>query len=250
VDSNGSNGFGNRLFWTAAIPGSDVQVQLGAGKAAMHVSSLATLDYPNLPISVGAQWQTSFVPATISFDVVWNSPVTQRINIRNGTNGNQFAGQFLENEATVSWSARNASGFSFRSNVGDFSTSVKRFAELGQERNGSFFQPDSPAAPGVTARSSTLLEAALATQGVQQDNPALPGVLISGSKNPATGDITLAERFEQPNWSAAPIPSVRSALNGVARNDVWTVGDESVAKSLTLSFEHWDGTSGLDLTHD
>jgi hypothetical protein len=183
VNSSGSNGFGDRLFWTAALPDSDVQFQFGAGKAAMHVSSLATLDYPSLPVSVGAQWQTSFVTATISFDVVWNGPVTRRINIRDGSNGNQFAGEFLENEATVSWWARNNTGFSFRSNPGDFSTSVRPFAELGRERNGSFFQSESPPMPSVGARSSPFGETTLAT-------PLAQDALLDFVKRP---DGTLAD---------------------------------------------------------
>src|SRR5262249_45851169 len=154
-----------------------------------------TLDYPNLPISVGAQWQTAFVPATISFDVVWNGPVRQRINVRDGSNGNQFAGEFLENEATVSWSARNATGFSFKSNAGNFSTSIKPFAELGQERNGRFFPPDSPIASRVSAWSGPFPETVLVTRAIQQ-SADLSRAAVRAGEDGETVDITIAQRLQ------------------------------------------------------
>jgi hypothetical protein len=180
VDPNGSNGFGDRLFWTAIIPGSDVQVEFGAGKAQMHVRSLATLDYPSLPISVGSQWQTSFVPATISFDVAWKGPVTDRINIRNGSNSDQFAGEFMDDEATVSWSASNATGFSFRSNAGTFATSVKAFAELGHERNGIFFRSDSSTALGANTQPVGIVDASPASPAIPPTIP-LSNVLLDAA---------------------------------------------------------------------
>jgi hypothetical protein len=68
VDSG--NGFGTRVFWTAVIPDSDVQVNPGAGKAEMHVRNLDVLDYASNGfasiVSIGPQWQTAYVPATVS----------------------------------------------------------------------------------------------------------------------------------------------------------------------------------------
>lgn len=148
------NGFGTRVFWTAVIPDSDVQVDPGAGKAEMHVRNLDVLDYAANGfasiVSIGPQWQTAYVPATVSFDVVWNGPVTGRVNIQD--TANDFAGEFNENQATVTWSARSSSGFSFTSSPGNFSTSLPEvpgvngvtaplnfFAQVGHERNGIFF---------------------------------------------------------------------------------------------------------------
>jgi hypothetical protein len=182
VDSG--NGFGARVFWTAVIPDSDVQVDPGAGKAEMHVRSLNVLDYASNGfasiVSIGPQWQTAYVPATVSFDVVWNGPVTRRVNIQD--TANNFAGEFNENQATVTWSAQSSSGFSFTSNPGNFSTSVPEvpgvngvtaplnfFAELGHERNGIFF-PGGGSAPaptrslaGATSSLSTLVPVAKST---------------------------------------------------------------------------------------
>jgi hypothetical protein len=76
--------------------------------------------------------------------------VTRRVNVQDAADG--FAGIFNENQATVSWSVNSASGFSFTSNPGNFSTSVPEtpgvngvtaplnfFAQVGLERNGIFF---------------------------------------------------------------------------------------------------------------
>jgi hypothetical protein len=141
VSPVGGNGFGTRTFWTSPIPDDDVTVQFAAGRAEMRVNNFALGDYTKIPIALGPNWQTAFVPATVSFDIVWSGPVTRRLNVRDGTNGNNYAGEYVENQATVTWSASEA-GFSFTSNPG----TVSLFAELGHERNGSFNPPD-PSAP-------------------------------------------------------------------------------------------------------
>jgi hypothetical protein len=138
VDPNGSNGLGDRVFWTVAIPASDVRVNPLAGTAELHVDNLALGDYFTKGNALGANWQTSFVPATVSFDVVWGPPVTRALFFRDTTNLDHFGGGFVENQATVTWSGTNASGFSFTANRGDSSTSFSAFAQLGLERNGSF----------------------------------------------------------------------------------------------------------------
>jgi hypothetical protein len=124
-----------------AIPDSDVQVNLGAGNAEMRIDNLAIGDYFTKGNAFGANWQTNFVPATVSLDVVWSAPVTRRLNFQDTTNIDRFGGVFMENQATVTWSASNANGFSFAANPGNFSTSFSAFAELAHEGNGIFFDP-------------------------------------------------------------------------------------------------------------
>lgn len=68
--------------------------------------------------------------AHVSFDAQWSRP-QQRVKIRNRATG--FAGTFVRNTANLTWSA-SESGFSFASNPLD-----SEFAEIGSERNGSFF---------------------------------------------------------------------------------------------------------------
>ena len=43
----------------------------------MRVNNLALGDYITKPNAFGPNWQTGFVPATASFDVVWSAPVTR-----------------------------------------------------------------------------------------------------------------------------------------------------------------------------
>jgi hypothetical protein len=158
VDSG--NGFGTRVFWTAIIPDGDVQVNPGAGTAQLHVRNLPELDYYSPAgngdiASLGPTWQTGYFDALVNIDVVWAPPVTRRVDVRDAANG--FAGQFNENQATVTWSASSTSGFGFTSNPGNFSTSVPEvpgvngvtaplnfFAQVGHERNGVFFPAGEP----------------------------------------------------------------------------------------------------------
>jgi hypothetical protein len=68
------------------------------------------------------------------------------VSVTNGTLGDNFAGQFVENQVTVTWSGTNlATGFSFTANPGTLATSTLDggFAEVGKERNGIFFGPSS-----------------------------------------------------------------------------------------------------------
>jgi hypothetical protein len=125
------------------IPDSDVQVN-DAGNVEMHVTNLPAMDTFNLIRSLGPVGTTVFVPATVSFDIIWSGPVTRMVNVANGTNGNQFSGEYVEDHVSMTWSATNSAGFSFQPNQGDFSTSVPGtpFAELGAERNGIFAHAD------------------------------------------------------------------------------------------------------------
>jgi hypothetical protein len=167
-------------MWTAAIPDSDVTVNFGAGRAEMHVDNLALGDYTKVPISLGPNFQTAFVPATVSFDVVWSGPVTRMVSVTNGTNGNNYAGDYVENQVSVTWSGSEA-GFSYTANPGNFSTSVPpfaAFAELGQEGNGSFAQEDSGG--DVSGNGASLrIAQALGHQGKDLTEPPWFGSVAS-----------------------------------------------------------------------
>jgi hypothetical protein len=114
----------------------------------MRVENLPINDYHFLANAIGPNFDNpaAFDPAVVSFDVVWSGPITRQLHLTDGTLGNQFAGDYVENQVTVTWSGTNlATGFSFTSNPGTFATSFADggFAELGHERNGIFFNPDS-----------------------------------------------------------------------------------------------------------
>lgn len=142
VSPAGGNGFGTRTFWTRAIPPNDITVEVGAGKAEMKVQNLALDDFNNTLSALGPNWQTIFDPGVVSFDAVWSSPVTRRVTFTDSTDVDQFTGNFVENQVTVTWSGTNlATGFTFTANPGTFATSTVDggFALLGHEQNGSFF---------------------------------------------------------------------------------------------------------------
>jgi hypothetical protein len=160
----GSNGFGTRTFWTTAIPDSDVTVQFAAGRAEMRVDNMAIEDYHFLANAIGPNFDNEAFndAAMVSFDVVWSSPITRRVSVTDGTLGNNYAGNYVENQVTVSWSGTNlATGFSFTANPGTFATSFfdGGFAELGHESNGIFFPTGGDAGSAIATgpQSSTTL---------------------------------------------------------------------------------------------
>ena len=122
------------LFWTIAIPGSGISVNPGAGNASMQASNVPIFDYGNIPNALFGGGPPA-VPGFVSFQVVW-SGVNQRVNIKNTDPVyGGFAGEFVRNSAQMAWTAT----------VGDYtlvsdpiSTSSSSFAEIGQERNGTF----------------------------------------------------------------------------------------------------------------
>jgi hypothetical protein len=124
------------LFWTIAIDGDGIDVNPGAGRATMEATDVPIFDYGNIGNALfGGNPGT---PGSVSFKVVW-SGVNQRVNIRNTDPVfGGFAGNFVRNAAQMEWIAT----------VGDLmfvsdplATSSSSFAEIGHERNGSFFPP-------------------------------------------------------------------------------------------------------------
>jgi len=152
------NANGERMFWTIEIPDSAVTVNFGAGRAEMHVHDLEIEDYFNFP---NASADGEEVDATVSFDVVWNAPISRRYNVTDAANG--FAGSFVENQATVNWSASNEDGFTFVANPGSFATSVPEagpIALLGEERNGTFFPGGSSVQTATNGKGGDALRSA------------------------------------------------------------------------------------------
>ena len=76
-----------------------------------------------------------WVDAVVSFHVEW-SGVGRRFS--HSDVENDFTGQFIENTATIAWSARQP-GFSFVSDPANTSSSY--FSMIGRERNGVYFNP-------------------------------------------------------------------------------------------------------------
>ncbi len=122
--------FPSGLFWTTRLPEKSVHANPGAGTAVMEAHDIAVQDFGDFNNALSGN---NGIPATVSFKVQW-SGVDERVNVKNPSNG--FAGEFVRNRAQMEWSAV----------VGDYSfvsapleTSSSQFAEVGTERNGSFY---------------------------------------------------------------------------------------------------------------
>ena len=123
------------LFWTVEIPEGGVSVELGAGNASLQATDVAILDYGNIGNALFGGGSPP-IAGTVSFKVVW-SGVKQRVNIRNTDRiYGGFAGEFVRNSAQMEWTAT-VGALTFVSDP--LSTSFSLFAEIGKERNGSFF---------------------------------------------------------------------------------------------------------------
>jgi hypothetical protein len=111
-----------------------VDVNPGAGRASLVVKDLAMFDFFSIPNALFRFLSPASVPATVSFDLEWTGPVTQRRSISDPVAG--FEGEFFATSAVMGWSAH-TSTFSFTSDSASSSHSVA--ALLGNERNGRFF---------------------------------------------------------------------------------------------------------------
>jgi hypothetical protein len=128
IDSGPAKG----LFWTMHIPPHDVHVDLDQATATMRVTDADVEDYHTLK---NALMEGQSDPASVSFVIRWQG-VNARVDVRDFQLG--FAGRFIEDSATVEWTASVPStGFSFVSDPA--ATSKTTFAEIGSERNGVFF---------------------------------------------------------------------------------------------------------------
>ncbi|MCU1274640.1 MAG: hypothetical protein JWO48_2071 [Bryobacterales bacterium] len=141
------------LFWTIEISeddseeqegdnhqtgerGSGVEVEFGSGSASMRVSNAPILDYGTIQNALFGGGPPP-VPGAVSFKVVWSGG-GQKVNIRNTDPVfGGFEGEFIRETAQMEWTAR-VGNYTFASDA--LATSSSSFAEIGRERNGSFFK--------------------------------------------------------------------------------------------------------------
>ena len=123
------------LFWTIEIPLTGIDVQLETGHASMEARNIPILDYSTVTNALFAGGPSP-VPGSVSIRVVW-SGIDETVTIRNTDPiYGGFEGKFIRNSAQMEWTAR-AGDFSFASEP--LATSSSAFAEIGRERNGTFF---------------------------------------------------------------------------------------------------------------
>jgi hypothetical protein len=119
------------LFWTTPLPPSgSLKVHPGSGETSLEVHNIPVIDYFSIP---NALVRGSSTPATVSYAIHWTKG-GKRTRVRDATVG--FAGEFIENAATMTWSATTSAG-TFVS--GPESASASYFSIVGHERNGVFF---------------------------------------------------------------------------------------------------------------
>ena len=111
-------------------PGA-TSVNFGAGKARYTVSDLALFDFFNIPNALFRTQTPVSHPATVSFDIAWDGPISARGPIT-GPKGS--SGQQLLNTSSMSWSAATSTGFKFAST----GSGTSFFAQLAHVKNGSF----------------------------------------------------------------------------------------------------------------
>jgi hypothetical protein len=122
--------FPSGLFWTTRLPANSVFANPGAGDAIMEASNIHVQDFGDFNNALSGN---SGAPATVSFKVKW-SGVGERVSVTNRADG--FAGEFVRNTAQMEWTAVVGD---YRFESAPLETSSSQFAEVGVERNGSFY---------------------------------------------------------------------------------------------------------------
>ncbi len=125
------------LFWTAPIPVTAVTVDVDAATAGL---SLAGFQVPDAAGSAVGAGTTDL--EVLSMVMTW-SGAGATLSVNDPMNG--VGARYQECQATIEWSVA-AAGFRFMSDPA--STTVTRFAQLGEERTGVF----AASAPSVQAR--------------------------------------------------------------------------------------------------
>src|SRR5262249_25887517 len=115
-------------------------------------------------------------------------PITRPVSVLDGTLGNNYAGEYVENQVTVTWTGTNlAAGFTFTANPGTLATSSVDggFAELGHERNGAFDPSGGDGAANLVQASSALVSHG-GHAAVPRVSLAVAGSTVSATNGPGS----------------------------------------------------------------
>jgi hypothetical protein len=120
------------LFWTSIVSSEQVRVDLNSGHATLEVRNLHMKDYADLQNALVGGGPRP-VPSVVSYKVEWtaNGAINTFDNV-----AQKFRGEFRDAIARMEWSARTPD-FDFVS--APSATSTTDAAEIGRERNGSFY---------------------------------------------------------------------------------------------------------------
>jgi hypothetical protein len=125
------------VLWTMPLPDDNpllLNFDAGVAAEATMIGDLDLLDYGTFPNALALGALGAPVPTDVSFEMRWSGPISRMVSVSDSDHG--FRGLFMENSATLSWTASRA-GFTFASDPASTSSTV--FAQLGQESNGIFF---------------------------------------------------------------------------------------------------------------
>ena len=121
------------LFWTTRLDEGNVShVHPGDGDAVYQAENVSVYDFHDIGNALFGGGPAP-VTAVVSFKVKWFGD-GNRANVNNPANG--FAATFVRNEAQMEWSATSG-GYRYVS--APLHNSESSFAEIGHERNGSFY---------------------------------------------------------------------------------------------------------------
>jgi hypothetical protein len=132
-------------LWTIEIPKGSVEVDLDEGEAVLHIENVCRVfDAFTVPNSLNPLHPLGLVSAFLkSLRIEWKGIK----KMRSFNNGSTFAGDFVENSATIAVTVRtpetkppftptSQNGFQF---VADPASTVSHFAQIGHESNGALF---------------------------------------------------------------------------------------------------------------
>jgi hypothetical protein len=122
------------LFWTTRLDEDNVShVHPGEGQAVYEAENVRVYDFHDIGNALFGGGPAP-VAAVVSFKVKWFGDDT-RAQVNNSANG--FAANFVRNQAQMEWSATSG-GYRYVS--APLHTSQSSFAEIGHERNGTFYR--------------------------------------------------------------------------------------------------------------
>jgi hypothetical protein len=122
----------NGVFWTSVGEEENVHVDLSNGRAIMEVRDLHMKDYTDFHNAVVGGGPPP-VPGIVSYRVEWNA--VGAVNSFDNA-AQKFRGEFRDAIARMEWTARTPDYDFVSAPIG---TSTTDAAELGSERNGSFY---------------------------------------------------------------------------------------------------------------
>ncbi len=118
------------MYWVAPVPAQGLQIARDARSAVLEIKSLAVIDQPKWP-----EHNAPARPAIMSFKVTWKA-TDEKIDFEDKDKHFRFEGYRAQAQAEAIVEVPSL-GFSWKSDP--ITTSDAKFAVIGTERNGKYF---------------------------------------------------------------------------------------------------------------